>query len=405
MNILFLTLAYPTDEKENNLYTDLMGEFVRNDHTVHVVCQREKRFEKETEWTFHNNIPVLRVKTGNVTKTNIFEKGIATIKLENQFMNAINRYNQFDKIDLIIYSTPPITFSKVIKKLKKKFNSKTYLLLKDIFPQNAIDLEMFKENGLVSKFFKLKEKKLYNISDYIGCMSEGNKQFILKQNNYLTINKVEVNPNSIVPTQSFPLVNKAQLKKKYQINPNQMLFVYGGNLGKPQGIDYLLVTLKVLREHQDIFVMIIGDGTEFKKIEAFIKLENLKNVKLLKTLPKVEYEKIVQIADVGLIYLDKRFTIPNIPSRLLSYMDKSVPVLAITDNNTDLKDIIKKANCGFFSPAGNAEHFNRIILNIKSKKGNLSEKGINGRVYLEENFNVKNSYEIIKNHFEGEPYD
>ena len=394
MNILFLTLAYPTDEKENNLYTDLMEEFVRNGHEVHVVCQREKRFGKETEW-----IQVLRVKTGNVTKTNILEKGIATLNIENVFLKAINEFNRFDNIDLIIYSTPPITFSKVVKNLKRDFNAKTYLLLKDIFPQNAIDLGMFNSNGIFARFFKAKEKQLYMISDHIGCMSEGNKQFIIKHNSTLPAGKIEINPNSIIPNLEFPLVNKNELKQKYGVSPTQLLFVYGGNLGKPQGIDYLIETLDIYNEYPEISLLIIGSGTEYEKLNSHIKNNQYKNIKLLSAMPKDEYEQIVQISDMGLIYLDKRFTIPNIPSRILSYMDKSVPVLAVTDTNTDLKDILKIADNGYFSPAGDLQNLSKTIKQIVQERDLLATKGVSGRKYLENNFDVKNSYEVIMKHF------
>lgn len=399
MKILFLTLAYPFEENESNLYTDLMQEFVYNGHEVHVVCQIERRSGKNTEWTEHRNIPVLRVKTGNVTKTNIIEKGLSTLSIENTFLKAIYHFNRFDNIDLILYSTPPITFSKVINKLKKDFNAKTYLLLKDIFPQNAIDLEMFKSNGIVSRFFRAKEKQLYKISDYIGCMSEGNKQYIIKHNSNLNVEKIEVNPNSIIPTQEFPLLNKDEIKREYGISTNQLLFIYGGNLGKPQGIDYLIETLKVYHKYSEIFFLIIGSGTEYEKLKSHIEKKQYKNIKLLKAMPKEEYEKLVQIADLGLIYLDKRFTIPNIPSRILSYMDKSIPILAVTDCKTDLKEIIASANNGYFSEAGDLQDFSRVVEQIIKESNLLTIKGSNGRKYLESYFSVQNSYDIIMQHF------
>ena len=89
------------------------------------------------------------------------------------------------KFDLILYSTPPITFYKAIEYVKKRDGAKTYLLLKDIFPQNAVDLGMMSKTGLkglIYKYFRKKEKKLYAISDKIGCMSQANVDYVLKHN-------------------------------------------------------------------------------------------------------------------------------------------------------------------------------------------------------------------------------
>jgi hypothetical protein len=69
--------------------------------------------------------------------------------------------------------------------------------LKDIFPQNAVDLKMMSSSGILYDYFRKREIELYIMSDWIGCMSEGNKKYILKHNSYIDEKKVEVNPNSI----------------------------------------------------------------------------------------------------------------------------------------------------------------------------------------------------------------
>ena len=110
--------------------------------------------------------------------------------------NYVTYFNNF-AFDLILYSTPPITFNRLITELKKKTNASTYLLLKDIFPQNAVDLKMISEKGLIYRYFRKREKILYQISDWIGCMSMANVNYVLKNNSWLAPEKVEVNPNSI----------------------------------------------------------------------------------------------------------------------------------------------------------------------------------------------------------------
>ena len=114
-------------------------------------------------------------------------------------MKAIRKFMPSVKFDLVIYSTPPITFSKVIKMIKDRDGAKSYLLLKDIFPQNAVDMGMMKEGGLLHKLFRNKEEKLYKNSDYIGCMSEANKKYVINHNNFINPSIVEVCPNSISP--------------------------------------------------------------------------------------------------------------------------------------------------------------------------------------------------------------
>jgi len=291
MNILFLTLAYPEGEYARNIYTDLMQEFKERDNNVYVVCQRERRYGKPTEIQIEKGINVLRIKTGNITKTNIIEKGLTTILLESQFIWAIKKYIRHIKIDLLIYSTPPITFERAVKFVKKLNNCKTYLLLKDIFPQNAVDMGMIKKNSLLWNYFRAKEKRLYVISDFIGCMSKANVEYVLKHNREIVPNKVEECPNCIKPAPlCSPNDKGVNMRQKLGIPKDAVIFVYGGNLGRPQGIGFLLDVLDNIKERNDIFFLIVGSGTEYARIEHLIQNKKLLNAKIIKTLSKDGYD-------------------------------------------------------------------------------------------------------------------
>src|SRR5699024_9416884 len=152
--------------------------------------------------------------------------------LEKQLIKAIDKHLGDIKFDLIVYSTPPITFSKAVNHVKNRDGASTYLMLKDIFPQNAVDMKMFKENGLLYKFFRKKEIDLYNTSDYIGCMSQGNVHFVLNHNNFIPKDKVEILPNTITPIDQEILNDndKKVIRSKYNIPTYKTVLVYGGNL-------------------------------------------------------------------------------------------------------------------------------------------------------------------------------
>lgn len=174
MNILFLTLLDFNSLDERNIYTDLLREFYKNGHSVYAISPVEKRMHQETKLLKTDKATILKLKIGNTQKSNIIEKGISTVRIEPQFIAGIKKFFPNVKFDLVIYSTPPITFCNAIEFVKKRDGAKTYLLLKDIFPQNAVDIGMLTTHGvkgIVYKIFRNKEKKLYNISDYIGCMT------------------------------------------------------------------------------------------------------------------------------------------------------------------------------------------------------------------------------------------
>lgn len=402
MNVLFLTLLDFSTIKEKGIYTDLMREFTNNGNNVYIISPTEKRKRQKTKLIDEGNCKILKLQIGNIQKTNVIEKGISTLTLESKFLKGIKNYFSDVKFDLVLYSTPPITLQKAVEYVQKRDNAKTYLLLKDIFPQNAVDLGMIKKKGMGSllyKYFRTKEKKLYSISNYIGCMSQANVNFLLQNNPEISPDIVEVCPNSIEPLIVKKDIRKSnEIKAKYKIPIDKTVFIYGGNLGKPQGIDFLIECLKANKNNNQVHFVIVGAGTEFPKLKTCINKENLTNTQLFSQLPKDEYDILANSCDVGLIFLDKRFTIPNFPSRILSYMQASMPILAATDINTDIGEIIEDGGFGLWCESSNSESFNEK-LNQMCNRESRESMGINARRYLEANYTARNSYEIIMNHF------
>lgn len=397
MKIFFLTLAYPTDSLDRNLYTDLIDEITLRGNEVIVFRPDESRNLGRASEVSRNKAKVVSVPTGRITKVGRFIKAINTVMLERRFKRAISQYLDV-KPDLLIYSTPPITFVRVIEFMKRRTGCSTYLLLKDIFPQNAVDLGMIKKDSIVYKYFRKTEKRLYKISDKIGCMSPANVEYLLKHNPEIDPSKVHVNPNSIRPTpvDEIPAPDVSILDQ-YGIPKNKFKLVYGGNLGKPQGIDFLLDSITALSVLPDVHLTIVGDGTEYKRIEKYIMDNKLSNITLLKTLVKSEYKALLVCMDVGLVFLDSRFTIPNFPSRVLDYMDMGLPIVAVTDVVTDLGKFIIENNAGKSCISKNISDLIDIVVQLKNNNELRKLASQGSRALLMRKFQVTDSANIICN--------
>ena len=390
MNILFLNLLKFSSFEEHNIYTDLLRETIKNGHNVFAVCPSERRNKEKTNLRKFGDNAILTVKTFNIQKTNILEKGIGTLAIKGQFVRTIKKYFRGIKFDLILYPTPPITLYGVVKYFKKRDKTKTYLMLKDIFPQNAVDLGMMKTTGLkglIYRYFRRQEKKLYEVSDRIGCMSPANVEYVLKHNPEVKEDKVEAFPNCIeVQDISLTSEEKKNMRIKYGLPLDKIIFVYGGNLGKPQDIYFVIECLKKEKDNEEAFFLIIGDGTERSKLESCSSETKQENFKLLKRLPVDEFDRVLAACDVGLIFLDYRFTIPNFPSRLLSYMQAKLPVLACTDAASDVGKTIVGGGFGWWCESNSVERFHETICTILSE--DLEQKRNKSFEFIKDNYNV-----------------
>lgn len=396
MNILFLMITFPDMRKNSNLYTDLVEEFNNNGHNVFVTTLLERKNNKNTFTEKINGITILRVKCGDMFNVSLVRKGMTTISLPYKFKQAINKYFNHTKFDLVIYPTPPITFAPVVKYIKKRDECKSYLILRDIFPQNARDLGLM-NNNLLFNYFRKKEQKLYDLSDYIGCMSQGNIKYVIERNN-IDEGKLEIlyNWKKI----GYDTKNDAvDYKKKYGLE-NKFVAIFGGNIGLPQELEFLLELAREYKNRDDIVFLIFGEGTEKEKMINIIKDEKLYHVVIKNNIRRDDYQNLIKQCDIGLIDLSRKFTIPNIPSKTTDYFEAGIPILASTDRNTDYKDLlIKKAKAGLWSETGDLEGYKSNFEKLFNDKKLRKELGKNGRKFLEENLSVERTYQIISKHF------
>ena len=393
MKILFISQSELTLSNKG-IYSNLIEMLSLSGNDL-ILCCTDNKYTK-TQLINDNGIQKLEIKVPNQFGVNIIKKGLIILSLENIIKKNIKKFLRKENFDLVIYATPPITFAGAIKYCKKQYNCKSYLMLKDIFPQNAVDLHMMSKTGLsgiLYKIFRKKEIQLYKISDKIGCMSNANIKYLLENNSYIDKNKVELFPNAITYTDD--IIKDRTILEKIGLNKDNLTFIYGGNLGKPQGLEFLSNAIKACENIENVQFVMIGSGSE--KSKFFNSLENVSNCKCLDRLPHNDYEKLCASCDIGIISLDYRFTIPNYPSRILSYMSCSMPILACTDIVTDIKELVEEANCGKWCYSDDIDGFVQCVKWFAENQEKLQELGNNAFNYMINNFNTNICVEKLEN--------
>ena len=398
MKILYITNTFPVNPKDSTIYTDLSEALQENGHELTIVASGEKSKLVNSTVNNERSMRVIRIRIGNLYNVSLIKKGVTTLFIKTKLIKGMKKYLPKQKFDLILFESPPVSMHGVITWAKNYYNAPSLLMLKDIFPQNAVDLGIIKNKSLIHKYYIAEEKKLYEVADFIGCMSQKNIDYI-KHHNPKTVNKVLYFPNTkkIKTYVNTSIEEIKKIKIKYNIPEKSSVAMYGGNIGKPQGVDFIIEVLKKCKENKEVFFLMIGRGTEKPRIEEAISSNNIKNVLILNHLPREEYENVLKISDVGLVFLDHKFSIPNFPSRVLSYFEYKIPVIAAVDRNNDFVDMIEKSKAGYSITSNNADDFKSTLFKMINEIKEKSYMGENGREYMERNFDVKKSVEIINN--------
>lgn len=395
--ILFLGLGYTDVAEESSLYTELVEELVALGSDVQVVAPAidGARVGPRTE----GGIPVLRVPAGQLFGTGLLQKGLNNLLLPLRFNRALKNLLGSWTPDWIISPTPPITFAPLVWWLKRRTKAGCYLILRDIFPQNAVDLGLMRKPGPTYLFFRLLEKWTYRLADQIGCMSPANKRFVLEHNPSIDEARLHILPNWIAERHIVGQADRSISREEWQVSDSQLLCVFGGNLGKPQQPEFLIDVAEALRNQPEIHIVIVGSGTESARVKGLLKARSLKNLTLKDRLPKDHYQRLLAAADVGIILLSQCFTIPNIPSRLLGYWAAGLPVLAATDPNTDLNEAyLRPFEAGLWVQMGDAAGFSDSLRWFAAHKDGAAAMGKRGQHAVIEKFTASKAAETVLDH-------
>lgn len=391
MRILFICWAGSGNPTASTLTTDLSDEFHRQGHQVTVIMPLERKYNQDTHLVIKDiNYEILYVRTGNFFNLNSkLEKVITIFTITRELLKGIMHHYGNRQFDLIITRAPFLGEPKLIVPLKRHFKCPAYLLLFDIFPQTAWDMNIIRHK-IVYDFFKYKEKKMLSQFEAIWCTSPGNARYMLSQHKELTSGQIQwiYNFGQIKPA---PIIDKLKIRESMGYSDKDFIALFGGNMGIPQKLENLLYLADKAKALEHAKFLFVGIGTEKKRIELMAKDMNLLNIKFIDYLPREEYERITASCDIGLVSLNERFTVPNFPSKTTDYYKLSLPILASLDNSAaeDYGRIIQdEIRGGLYAPAGDISALFAQFETMYNNPSLCYEMGKNGRKFYEQELDV-----------------
>ena len=365
MKIVFISIGIPDlSTNQGEMYADLLHELETRNHSITVIAPTNN--DESTGLYQEGHFRLLRVKLGKF-RGNIpfYKKGIRILLMSYKYKKAYNRYLKEEKFDIVMMATPPSTLVDVVDHIKHKSGAKSYLILRDIHPESLdrtrIPKEIlartdvyeeckkpFKVNWLVWRLLYDRSQKLYKSSDWVGCMSPGNVKYLDKIAPFSKNRKAVVLPNWCKEV-SYTKTDCNTLKEKYGL-AGKYVAIFGGVIGPAQGVWNIGMLARHFKNNDEIVFLIVGRGYKKALLQQWAKDDQLDNIRFMEYMPKEDYEKILQIADVGIISIDEKFTVPTCPSKVIGYMSMAKPVIAMFNKGSDYGEFyIGRSGCGLWS--------------------------------------------------------
>ena len=344
MKVLFLLLNLRAEGQGDGMYSSLAEVFCKNGHDVTIMAPDEGHAK-----TFLNNERGMRVLRVGSKETqgvaNMIKKGIALATLSHYFKSAYKKHLANENFDWVLMPTPPITLSGFADYVKKKSGAKFYLILRDIHPQSVWSIGLL-HNKLEYHFLDAKAKKGYQSADLIGCMSQGNMDFIKGQYPGIKMGKPVLLYNWVkapAATQADPT-----LRPRLGLD-GKFVALFGGNLGKGQRIENIAFLAEHYLDNKNIVFLIIAKGVEKERFQRIVGKKSLINVRFMDFMPQADYLNLVKSVDLGLVSINENYRVPTCPSKAVSYMASGVPVFAMINPDNDYGSIIENAGAGYWA--------------------------------------------------------
>ncbi len=368
------------------MFHELAHEFMKQGHDVVVITPGSPNQKKKLIIEVVDGVIVWRFRAGLRRGVGKFVRALNESLLSFTAWSAIKSEVNKAPFDLCVNYSPTIFFGGLTTKLKNKYNTYIYLVLRDLFPQWVIDEGMIKESSLIAKYFRYFEYLNYKASHTIGLMSQANIDYFSSVNPQYKNTEVLLNWASIIPSEFDDY--SIDIRKEYKLS-RKVIFFYGGNIGHAQDMSNLLRLANNLKGYLNAHFLFIGQGDEFELINTLKDDLELENVTILPSIDQAKYKEVLTQVDVGLFSLAKTHKAHNFPGKLLGYMAQSLPILGSVNDGNDLIDYISDSKSGFAYVNGNDEELTEGALALLSDIALRKKMGANSYELLKQKFSVE----------------
>lgn len=369
------------------MFHELALEFMEQGHSVTVVTPLGD--DSVSHKVFYvDGVEVWGFKSGNVKSESKVKRALSETFMSVAAWFRLKAQFSERKFDAIISYSPSIFFGPLIFKLKKLNSCPVYLVLRDLFPQWAVDAEIIRKGSLIERYFSFFEELSYKQASRIGLMSQNNLELFKGHHKDRYHTEILRNWASLQPVQKeSPTL---AFRKKLNLE-GKVLFFYGGNIGHAQDMPNLMRLARSMKVEPEAHFLFVGQGDQVDLIRSLADKWSLKNFTYLPSIDQESFKLLLKEVDVGLFSLSAKHTTHNFPGKLLGYMANAIPILGSVNCNNDLQEVVNNSNAGIIRINGEDEKLlqaAKILCRDPALRHSLGESAL---LLLKHEFSVENA--------------
>lgn len=319
---------------------DLSMEFARQGHEVTVIVASPQQIER-CQIEFSQGVQILRLKTPCIKNIGYIRRSLAELLMPFFMMrNYSGSCLSSVTWDAIAWYSPSIFFGPFVQKLSAKSKCPSYLIIRDIFPEWAVDMGLMRK-GIPYLFFKAVAHYQYSVANVIGVQTAGNLPYFDRWAGEGK-RKLQVLENWL----SDEAPGNCTISIQNTILSGRKIFVYAGNMGVAQGMSHVIDFVDSMQKHTDVGFVFVGRGSESEMLRNEANKRALCNILFFDEIDPIEIPGLYAQCHVGIVSLDFRHKTHNIPGKFISYMQSGLPVFAMINPGNDLERLIDLSAVG-----------------------------------------------------------
>ena len=361
MNILIIYRHFwPDSPPYASMLRSIAKQLVSDGHSVTLLCEQPcyKVTDGQNDKASFESIDGIQVH--RISRFPLWHK-VGLVRTAGKLAFPIRAYRYCRShfkgeadFDLVWTATiPPVIAGAMGLKTAKYFSAKFLYHCQDLYPEIAVHMKMIRPNGLIHRMLKHFEKNTRHNADYVVSLSEDMKKTIEKlakpTNQYETINNFLLEDFSRpTPTEDVTSTDESLFESNETIN-----IVFAGNIGKFQGLEKIVSALVSLEEEGlAIHLAFMGEGKALSGIKSIAS--GAENITFASHRPFDKAQPLIANADYGLVSLEPDIYKFAYPSKTLTYLGLSVPLVVVVEPASQLVKTIADNNLGYYSE-GNSE--------------------------------------------------
>jgi len=292
---------------------------------------------------------------------------------------------------LFIVSNPPFLglaglFFKCVRR------QRYVMLVYDVYPDLLIALGRLKR-GFISGCWDFFNRLVYENASLVMTIEQDMANRLEKKFDVLKTDEKKV--ICIPPWADINVIRPIDKEQnwfaaKYDLL-DKITILYSGNMGHSHDIETILETAKRLRRETGIYFVFIGEGAKWSLVEKTIEEFQLKNITLLPFQPEEVLPMSMASGDIGIVTYEDGTQGCMSPSKAYYYMAAGLPLLVISEYETDLTRLIKEIGCGIWVKNGDIDKVVKTVMKLHESHELLAQYKKSARKTAEELYSRKNS--------------